>query len=1022
MKGWVFAVFCLLSVPGVLRAQAPVVDVVSAPPAGAVNKWYVGNRAPLLKESFEKLPVTAFRPGGWLRKQLELQRDGLTGHLGEISVWLSKKDNAWLRKDGKGKYGWEELPYWLKGYGNIGYMLRDPAMIREALFWIDHVLANQRENGDFGPMVERNGNRDLWTNMPMLWCLQSYYEYSHDARVLKFMSRYFKWELSLPDDKFLEDYWENSRGGDNMLSVYWLYNRTGEAWLLDLATKIDGNTANWRQKDNLPNWHNVNIAQCFREPATYYLQSHRVEDRDATYNDFALVRNIYGQVPGGMFGSDENARKGYDDPRQAVETCGMVEQMTSDQWLLRITGDTKWAENCEDVAFNTFPAAFMPDYRSLRYLTAPNMVMSDSSNHAPGIANEGPFLMMNPFSSRCCQHNHAAGWVYYAENAWMATPDNGLAAQLYTEGIVSARVGRGQKVSIEASTRYPFEEQVSMTVRTSGPVSFPLYLRVPDWCKGFKVMVNGREVPVSGSGLGRYVRLSGTWKDGDKVVIELPMTVRLRKWDRNKNSVSVNYGPLGFSLKIDERYEQRNSKETAQGDARWQEQADASKWPSYEIFPASDWNYGLVLDKGVESFVVQKRSWPADNNPFTNAAAPIVIRAKGRQIPGWKVDQYGLCGVLPQSPVRTDAPVKELTLVPMGGARLRISAFPVVDAADEGRGRAGASGQDSAVDGQGATFTNPLLPSGPDPYSFYKDGYYYYTHTMGDRLELWKTKDITDLRHAEHKTIFMPPPGTEYSKDLWAPEVLFLEGKWYAYFAADGGHNKSHRLYVLENASPDPMTGEWTFKGKITDASDKWAIDGDVFRYKGQLYLLWSGWEGDVNGQQNIYIAKMKNPWEIEGERVLISSPDHGWEQIGDLKGETPPHINVNEGPQALIHGDDLFVIYSASACWTDNYALGLLRFTGGSDVLDPKAWKKSSAPVFQQSKENQVYAPGHNSFFLSPDGKESWLLYHANSKPGQGCGRERSPRAQPFTWGADGSPVFGEPISEGKAILKPSH
>ena len=132
-------------------------------------------------------------------------------------------------------------------------------------------------------------------------------------------------------------------------------------------------------------------------------------DLEATYNDFKLIRTLYGQVPGGMFGADENARKGYDDPRQAVETCGMVEQITSDNMLLPITGDPVWADNAEDVAFNTMPAAFTPDYRALRYLTAPNMVLNDGKNHNPGIDNSGPFLMMNPFSSRCCQHNHAAG-------------------------------------------------------------------------------------------------------------------------------------------------------------------------------------------------------------------------------------------------------------------------------------------------------------------------------------------------------------------------------------------------------------------------------------------------------------------------------------------------------------------------------------------------------------------------------------------------------------------------------------
>jgi len=969
-----------------------------------VLRAQVQNRAPLLEGKFIKLPVTALRPGGWLRRQLELQREGLTGHLGEISIWLSKKDNAWLTKDGKGKYGWEELPYWLKGYANIGYMLRDSAMIRESLFWINTVLKNQRANGDFGPAVERNGNRDLWTNMPMLWCLQSYYEYSNDPRVLKFMSRYFKWELSIPDEHFLEDYWEKSRGGDNMLSVYWLYNHTGEPWLLDLATKIDRNTADWRQQNNLPNWHNVNVAQCFREPATYYLQSHAKADLDATYNDFALIRTIYGQVPGGMFCADENARKGYDDPRQAVETCGMVEQMTSDQFLLQITGDPRWAGNCEDVAFNTFPAAFMPDYRSLRYLTAPNMVVSDSRNHAPGIANEGPFLMMNPFSSRCCQHNHAAGWVYYAENAWMATPDKGLAAQLYVEGVVTAKAG-GQTVSVEEKTHYPFDEHIDLTVKTKGgTVPFPLYLRVPAWCTGARVEVNGK--PVDPVPDGAYLKLSRAWKNGDKVSLVLPMSLKLTTWDRNKNSVSVSYGPLGFSLKIDEKYEKKDSRSTAQGDAGWQASADAVKWPAFEILPASPWNYGLELDSS--SFKVEKRAWPADNNPFTNAAAPIVLKAKGKKIPSWTIDKYGLCGVLPQSPVASAEPLEELTLVPMGGARLRISAFPVVD--------------DASSAGSAGTYTNPLLPSGPDPYSCYHEGYYYYTHTMGNRLDLWKTKDLTDLRHAEHKTIYTPPAGTEWSRDLWAPEVMFLDGKWYAYYAADGGNNKGHRLYVLENASPDPMTGEWVFKGKITDATDKWAIDGDVFRYKGRLYMVWSGWEGDENGEQDIYIARMKDPLTIESQRVKIGSPAYGWEKIGDIKNpkDDPPHINVNEGPQGLVHGDDLFVIYSASACWTDNYALGMLRFTGRGDILDPAAWKKSDSAVFKQSPANGIYATGHNSFFLSPDGKENWILYHANSKPGQGCGNTRAPRAQRFTWNADGEPVFGEPVKDNVALPIP--
>lgn len=320
------------------------------------------------------------------------------------------------------------------------------------------------------------------------------------------------------------------------------------------------------------------------------------------------------------------------------------------------------------------------------------------------------------------------------------------------------------------------------------------------------------------------------------------------------------------------------------------------------------------------------------------------------------------------------------------------------------------------------TFTNPLLPSGADPFSFFKDGYYYYTHTTANSVVLYKTKDVTDLKNAENKVIYRPPQGTEYSRNLWAPEIHFLNGKWYAYFAADNGTNETHRMYVLENASADPLQGEWTFKGKVGDDTNRWAIDGDVFNWNDKLYMIWSGWEGEKNGQQNIYIAAMENPWTISGKRTMISAPRYEWEKFGDLKsGDTTRVVLVNEGPQFLRNGKHLFIVYSASGCWTDNYRLGLLQYKGKGSLLDAANWTKHPDPIFTPSAESGVYSPGHNSFFKSPDGKEDWILYHANSKPAQGCGRFRSPRAQRFTWNTDGTPNFGAPVKENEAVAKPS-
>lgn len=320
------------------------------------------------------------------------------------------------------------------------------------------------------------------------------------------------------------------------------------------------------------------------------------------------------------------------------------------------------------------------------------------------------------------------------------------------------------------------------------------------------------------------------------------------------------------------------------------------------------------------------------------------------------------------------------------------------------------------------TFTNPLFSSGADPWIVYNNGFYYYTCTSGTKLFIRKARNLDDLKTSEQKTIWTPPAGTAYSREIWAPELHLIKDKWYMYFAADSGSNRDHRMYVVENSAADPTTGTWQFKGKVCDPSDKWAIDGSVFEYKDKLYMLWSGWEGNVNGQQNIYLARMKNPWTIEGKRVRISAPELPWETIGDLNNPNDVrHVNVNEGPVALQNDGKLFVIYSGSGCWTDSYCLGMLTYNGKGDILDPSSWRKNPDPVFRGKTGSNAVSPGHNCFFKSPDGKENWMLYHANPSPGLGCGRFRSPRAQKFTFRHDGTPDFGEPVSADMSLAVPA-
>lgn len=315
-----------------------------------------------------------------------------------------------------------------------------------------------------------------------------------------------------------------------------------------------------------------------------------------------------------------------------------------------------------------------------------------------------------------------------------------------------------------------------------------------------------------------------------------------------------------------------------------------------------------------------------------------------------------------------------------------------------------------------ASFHNPLNSAdGADPWLTYYDGYYYLATTTSTGAREWsmrKSATLSGLKVAKPEVIYKE---TDPSRccSLWAPEFHLLDGpdgkRWYFYYSAGtNGSTDNQHTHVLESAGTDPM-GPYTYKARIFDpTNDGWAIDGSILQLKDKLYFLFSSWVGDY---QELFIAPMSNPWTISGSRILLTQSQYNWEKS---------QRNVTEGPVALQHDGKTFIIYSASFCWSDDYKLGMLAYNGG-DVLDTKSWVKSPEPVFQRSDENNVYAPGHNGFFKSPDGTEDWIVYHANDNAGDGCVGKRTTRAQKFTWNADGTPNFGVPVSITTDIPNPS-
>lgn len=306
---------------------------------------------------------------------------------------------------------------------------------------------------------------------------------------------------------------------------------------------------------------------------------------------------------------------------------------------------------------------------------------------------------------------------------------------------------------------------------------------------------------------------------------------------------------------------------------------------------------------------------------------------------------------------------------------------------------------------------NPLVEQRADPWVYkHTDGFYYFTGSVPeyDRIVLRRAASLEGLTEASEIVAWKKYEEGAMSKHIWAPELHFINGKWYIYFAAARQDEPfRHRMYVLENESSNPLEGSWTEKGQIVTGWDSFSLDATSFEQSGEQYLVWAQQDPAIPGNTNLYIATMSNPWTLKSKQVLITKPELDWEMIGFM---------VNEGAAVLKRNGRIFLTYSGSA--TDhNYAMGLLSADQSSDLLDPASWVKSQNPVFESCPETSQYGPGHNSFTVTEDGEQDVLIYHARSyKEIVGdplFDPNRHARAKVFTWNVDGTPNFGKPPAD---------
>ena len=606
--------------------------------------------------AFRPLPLGSVKPSGWLRKQLEIQAKGLSGYLDEF--WPSVgPDSGWL--GGTGEH-WERGPYYLDGLTPLAYLLDDQRLIGKVRKWLDWTLEHQRPDGGIGPA----NNTDWWPNFVILKALTQYQEASGDARVVPLMERYFQYQAARLKENPLKS-WASYRWADGAASILWLYDRNHDPQLLELARMLHGQGYDWRRhfedflfpakvvkaQINLST-HVVNNAMALKSSALWWRLNGDAADRAAVYHQLRVLDEYHGQPSGVHSGDEHYAGR---DPSQGTELCAVVEGMYSLEEMIAVLGDAALGDRLEKMAYNPLPGTFSADMWAHQYDQQSNQVLCDVyprawTNNRP---NSNLYGLEPNFG--CCTANFHQGWPKLAAHLWMGTPDGGLAAIAYAPSEVKTKAG-GVAVTVTEETEYPFRDSVRLVVSPASEARFGLQLRIPGWADGARVAVNGAAAP--GVKAGAFYTVTRVWRAGDRVELTFPMRVRASRWFRN--SVALERGPLVYSLRIGEE---------------WRKVAQHGPAADWEVRPATAWNYALVIDPENPAAVVTEK--PVGEVPFSAAGAPVELRVKGRRLAGWGLEQ-GSAGPLPESPVATAAPDEELSLIPYGAAKLRITAFPWV--------------------------------------------------------------------------------------------------------------------------------------------------------------------------------------------------------------------------------------------------------------------------------------------------------------------------------------------------------